>query len=57
MNTEPESRANEYLKGIVANLPEKPGIYQLLNTGGTNYIRGKAKKPKKKSLLLLQQRA
>ena len=37
MNVEPESKSktNEYLKGIVANLPEKPGIYQYLNTEGT----------------------
>ena len=43
MNVEPESKSktNEYLKGIVANLPEKPGIYQ----------------SKEKSLFLFQQRA
>ena len=28
MNTEPEAKTNEYLRGIVANLPEKPGVYQ-----------------------------
>lgn len=49
MNTEPESRANEYLKGIVANLPEKPGIYQYLNTEGTIIYVGKAKNLKKES--------
>lgn len=48
MNTEPESRANEYLKGIVANLPEKPGIYQYLNTEGTIIYVGKAKNLKKR---------
>ena len=31
MNTEAENKTNKYLKGIVANLPEKPGIYQYLN--------------------------
>ena len=35
MNTEAENKTNEYLKGIVANLPEKPGIYQYLNAGKT----------------------
>ena len=30
-----EAKFNEYLKGIVANLPEKPGIYQYLNSEGT----------------------
>ena len=35
MNTEAENKTNEYLKGIVANLPEKPGIYQYLNAEGT----------------------
>lgn len=45
MNVEPESKSktNEYLKGIVANLPEKPGIYQYLNTEGTIIYVGKAK--------------
>ena len=41
MNTEPESRANEYLKGIVANLPEKTGYLPILEHGGHNYIRWK----------------
>lgn len=59
MNVEPESKSktNEYLKGIVANLPEKPGIYQYLNTEGTIIYVGKAKKSKEKSLFLFQQRA
>ena len=35
MNTEAENKTNEYVKGIVANLPEKPGIYQYLNAEGT----------------------
>ena len=49
MNAETESRTNEYLKGIVANLPEKPGIYQYLNTEGTIIYVGKAKNLKKES--------
>ena len=48
MNVEPESKTNEYLKGIVANLPEKPGIYQYLNTEGTIIYVGKAKNLKKR---------
>ena len=36
--------ANEYLRGIVLNLPEKPGIYQYLNSEGTIIYVGKAKK-------------
>ena len=48
MNTEPETRTSEYLKGIVANLPEKPGIYQYLNIEGTIIYVGKAKNLKKR---------
>lgn len=54
MNVEPESKSktNEYLKGIVANLPEKPGIYQYLNTEGTIIYVGKAKILRKESILI-----
>ena len=54
MNVEPESKSktNEYLKGIVANLPEKPGIYQYLNTEGTIIYVGKAKNLRKESILI-----
>ncbi|MEY8685905.1 excinuclease ABC subunit UvrC [Bacteroides sp. AN502(2024)] len=48
MNTETNSNVNEYLKGIVANLPEKPGIYQYLNAEGTIIYVGKAKNLKKR---------
>ena len=48
MNVEPESKTNEYLKGIVANLPEY---------GRNDYIRWKGKKSKEKGLFLFQQRA
>ena len=48
MNTEAENKTNEYLKGIVANLPEKPGIYQYLNAEGTIIYVGKAKNLKKR---------
>ena len=44
-----ELRTNDYLKGIVSNLPESPGIYQYLNTEGTIIYVGKAK-----SVFLLQ---
>lgn len=51
MNTEPEAKTNEYLRGIVANLPEKPGVYQYLNTEGTIIYVGKAKNLKKGYIL------
>ena len=38
-----EIKTNDYLKGIVSNLPENPGIYQYLNTEGTIIYVGKAK--------------
>ena len=47
-NTKPETKTNEYLKGIVSNLPEKPGVYQYLNTEGTIIYVGKAKNLKKR---------
>ena len=47
MNTE-ESYINEYLKGIVSNLPESPGIYQYLNAEGIIFYVGKAKNLKRR---------
>lgn len=38
-----EITTNEYLKGIVLNLPDSPGIYQYLNAEGTIIYVGKAK--------------
>lgn len=38
----------EYLKGIVNNLPEKPGCYQYLNEDGTIIYVGKAKNLKRR---------
>ncbi len=38
----------EYLKGIVSNLPESPGIYQYLNDEGTIIYVGKAKNLKRR---------
>jgi excinuclease ABC subunit C len=38
-----EINTNDYLKGIVLNLPESPGIYQYLDTEGTIIYVGKAK--------------
>ena len=43
-----ELRTNDYLKGIVQNLPESPGIYQYLNTEGTIIYVGKAKNLKRR---------
>lgn len=39
---------NDYLKGIVDNLPEKPGIYQYLNAEETIIYVGKAKNLKRR---------
>lgn len=43
-----ELRTSDYLKGIVNNLPEKPGIYQYLNGEGTIIYVGKAKNLKRR---------
>ena len=39
---------NDHIKGIVANLPEKPGIYQYLNAEATIIYVGKAKNLKRR---------
>ncbi|MBR4044243.1 MAG: excinuclease ABC subunit UvrC [Bacteroidaceae bacterium] len=43
-----EINTNDYLKGIVQNLPESPGIYQYLNVEGTIIYVGKAKNLKRR---------
>lgn len=43
-----ELKTSDYLKGIVSNLPEKPGIYQYLNSEGTIIYVGKAKNLKRR---------
>ena len=43
-----ELKTNEYLRGIVLNLPESPGIYQYLNNEGTIIYVGKAKNLKRR---------
>lgn len=43
-----EIRASEYVKGIVLNLPESPGIYQYLNSEGVIIYVGKAKNLKRR---------
>ena len=48
MENNPELKTSEYLKGIVSNLPEKPGIYQYLNAEGTIIYVGKAKNLKRR---------
>jgi excinuclease ABC subunit C len=35
MNKEEKTKKDEYLKGIVSNLPDSPGCYQYLNESGT----------------------
>lgn len=48
MDTNQELKTSEYLKGIVSNLPERPGIYQYLNAEGTIIYVGKAKNLKRR---------
>jgi len=43
-----ELKTSDYLKGIVLNLPDSPGIYQYLNTEGTIIYVGKAKNLKRR---------
>ena len=43
-----EINTNDYLRRIVLNLPESPGIYQYLNIEGTIIYVGKAKNLKKR---------
>ncbi len=43
-----ELRINDYLRGIVLNLPETPGIYQYLDEEGTIIYVGKAKNLKRR---------
>lgn len=48
MDKDPELKLNGYLRGIVLNLPESPGIYQYLNDEGTIIYVGKAKNLKRR---------
>lgn len=48
MEADQKTKTSEYLKGIVANLPEGPGIYQYLNTEGIIIYVGKAKNLKRR---------
>ena len=48
MENNPELKTSEYLKGIVLNLPDNPGIYQYLNTEGVIIYVGKAKNLKRR---------
>lgn len=48
MEKDPELKLNDYLRGIVLNLPESPGIYQYLNDEGTIIYVGKAKNLKRR---------
>lgn len=43
-----ELKTNEYLRGIVGNLPDSPGIYQYLDKEGTIIYVGKAKNLKRR---------
>ena len=48
MEKNEELKTNEYLRGIVLNLPDCPGIYQYLNSEGTIIYVGKAKNLKRR---------
>ena len=48
MDSKEELKTSDYLKGIVLNLPDSPGIYQYLNTEGTIIYVGKAKNLKRR---------
>ena len=48
MEANKKKTVEEYLKGIVLNLPETPGIYQYLNTEGVIIYVGKAKNLKRR---------
>ena len=48
MMKQEENHTNEYLKGIVSNLPESPGIYQYLNEEDKIIYVGKAKNLKRR---------
>ena len=48
MEKEKKSEREEYLKGIVNNLPDSPGCYQYLNDSGTIIYVGKAKNLKRR---------
>ena len=43
-----ETNVENYLRGIVSNLPDSPGIYQYLNAEGTIIYVGKAKNLKRR---------
>lgn len=48
MEADQKTKTSEYLKRIVANLPEGPGIYQYLNAEGVIIYVGKAKNLKRR---------
>lgn len=48
MDKNKDLKTNDYLRGIVLNLPDSPGIYQYLNTEGTIIYVGKAKNLKRR---------
>ena len=48
MEASKKTSTEEYLRGIVSNLPETPGIYQYLNTEGKMIYVGKSKNLKRR---------
>lgn len=47
-----EITTNDYLKGIVLNLPDSPGHLPILELRRNHYLRWKGKKPEAQSLFL-----
>ena len=48
MTKEEQEKLDAYLKGIIRNMPEKPGSYQYLDETGTIIYIGKAKNLKRR---------
>ena len=48
MESNEELKTSDYLRNIVLNLPDSPGIYQYLNSEGTIIYVGKAKNLKRR---------
>ena len=48
MTREDTQKLQAHLKGIIQNLPEKPGSYQYLDNAGTIIYVGKAKNLKRR---------
>ena len=54
MEKNEELKTSEYLRGIVLNLPDSPGIYQYLNSEGTIIMLARPRTSKDEYTLILQ---